>query len=174
MIFQKYLQKLFKYDPESGSLTWKVSKGTRARPGKVVNSTDGQGYLRVYVDGTAYVAHRIIWVIMYGSIDENSHIDHINGVKTDNRISNIRLVNRSGNQRNQVRNSRNSSGHVGVSMCARTGKWKPFITISGKNRWLGYFDDINDAIIARREAEAGHGFHANHGLTAEERKISNV
>ena len=90
-------------------------------------------------------------------------IDHINGITDDNRISNLRDVSQSDNMRNMTTPCRNTSGRIGVYWFARDCKWQAQIRADGKTKHLGYFDDINDAIAARKAAEIEYGYHENHG-----------
>jgi len=155
------LAKLFKYDPETGSLTWRVSKGA-VKVGNVVHLHKGNGYLTVKVDGIQYQAHRVIWHIVHGEFPLND-IDHINQDKTDNRLANLREVTRLENCRNKPLNKNNTSGVCGVSFCTRDRTWKAQITVSRVRKCLGYFKDMSDAIAARLDAEIEYSFHPNHG-----------
>ncbi len=94
-----------------------------------------------------------------------TQIDHINGNSLDNSISNLRNVTHTENQRNIKIQRNNTSGICGVRLYAynRTKKWVSSIRRNGKTVTLGYFLDLNDAIIARKMAEYEIGFHVNHG-----------
>lgn len=80
-------------------------------------------------------------------------IDHINGNRLDNRLKNLRLVNRQQNVMNSGMRSDNTSGHIGVSWSKSKKKWVAQIQISGVNKTLGRYDKIEDAVKARKEAE---------------------
>lgn len=80
-------------------------------------------------------------------------IDHINRDRLDNRRSNLRVVDYSLNGFNKGKQSNNTSGHVGVSWEKKRNKWETHIKVNGKKKFLGYFDDIDDAIKVRKEAE---------------------
>jgi len=79
------------------------------------------------------------------------HVDHINRNPLDNRRSNLRICTPTENYRNKSTNSNNTSGATGVTRSL--SKWKAFIRADGKNKYLGTFENIEDAIIVRREAE---------------------
>ena len=90
------------YDPDTGILTWKKSPNRRIKLGSEAGSTNGRGYLEVKVAGERCLAHRVIWKMAYGNDpDEGKVIDHINRVKVDNRICNLRLATLSENNLNR-------------------------------------------------------------------------
>lgn len=176
---QDYLRLLFEYEPDSGTLRWRrrdrpafsSDAQHRAwnsrRAGMVAGTTKnsaGKQYVQVGVDGRVYPSHRLIWVLLYGSIDEGLVIDHINGVGTDNRRVNLRLVTHSANQRNQSLRSTNTSGVTGVYWCRKTMKWTGQITENRKHKSIGYYDSIEDAVKARKALEAKLGYHRLHGM----------
>lgn len=158
---QVFLNELFRYEPETVFLSWKVSKASAARIGGKVGCINENGYLRVTIDYVSYTVHRIIYKMTHGV--DPIHIDHINGVRDDNRIENLRSVTVSENSRNQKKSKANTSGHTGVYRCRRSNKWYTQITINFKTKTLGYFHDKQDAIKARKQAEIKYGFHKNHG-----------
>lgn len=108
------------------------------------------------------LAHRVVWAMHYGQWPFNG-LDHINGVRTDNRIINLRPADHTTNAQNMKLMSNNKTGIVGVSYNAKRGKYYASIRVRGKTRNLGLFDDIECAKVARRSAEIEHGFHPNHG-----------
>ena len=121
------------------------------------------GYVMVRIGRGLYRAHRIIWEMHNGQIQGDMQIDHINHVRHDNRIENLRLVNNLGNGMNQSIATNNSSGVTGVTWNSDRKKWMAQIKVKGKNIYLGLFVDFNNAAKAREEAEVKHGFHQNHG-----------
>lgn len=92
--------------------------------------------------------HRIIMNATEGQI-----VDHINGNTLDNRRSNLRVVTPSQNAMNRRRRADNSSGHVGVCYVSTKQKWFAYITVQGKKKILGQFQNKEDAIEARKKAE---------------------
>ena len=147
---------------EDGKLYWKASRG-RIRAGSEAGSADQQGYIVVRLNGKDYKAHRIIWEMHYGPIPEGMEVDHIWHNRKDNRIENLRLVTRTGNGRNQSKFATNTSGVTGVNWNSQAGKWRAEIYVGGKHISLGLFTIFNDAVLARKSAEAKYGFHKNHG-----------
>ena len=153
---------IFNYDAETGLLSWaKYRRGTRSNSS--VGCHNNCGYIVVGVNGKRLLASRIIWEMNYGLIPNNAYIDHINGVRDDNRIANLRLVTRTENNKNAAKQQRNTSGVTGVSLHKLTGKWKVTASIDKKQRYIGLFSDFQDACDARKNAELAFGYHENHG-----------
>lgn len=118
------------------------------------------GYLHGCIFNVSVYAHRIIYACAHGEWPV-AHIDHINGVKNDNRIENLRDVTPSVNGRNKRIASNNSSGVIGVYWHKERRKFAA--QIGGPHKYLGLFDNLNDAVAARRDEESRRGFHPNHG-----------
>lgn len=173
-ITPKFLRQLFIYDPEIGSLRWRrrplehfadnrsFATWNKRFAGKEAGGLSGPGYFAVSIYGRPILKHRIIWAYVYGCWPVRQ-IDHINGCKTDNSISNLREVSHSQNGKNAKRPSHNTSGFVGVGYHAKTKKWRSYIKVNQKNLHLGLFSQKADAIEARINAEVHYGFHPNHG-----------
>lgn len=147
------LRELLHYDPDTGVFTWIKSRSNRRTSGLETGPNLHRGYRRVRLDGHLYMAHRLAWLYVYGRWPQQC-IDHINGVKSDNRIANLRDVSHSENLQNQ-RNLRsdNSSGFPGVSP-AGAGRWQAHIKASGVHFFLGHFVHAGDAHAAYLEAKA--------------------
>jgi len=142
-------RQLFRYEPETGYLYWKVSQGT-IKEGALISYINCKGYLNVKVGHKSHQVHRIIWMVHYGELPP-SEIDHINRIKSDNRIENLRAVTHSENLLNQNLRSDNKSGHIGVYKVR--DKWTAQIRKDGKAINLGTFSDIESAIHARKIGE---------------------
>lgn len=154
---------VFHYDPGTGELRWKADTGFKRMKGKVAGKSDPKGYLVVGCFKKDHRVHRIIWEMVNGQIPDGMQVDHINGIRNDNRISNLRLVSHQDNQRNMAIPRSNSSGIIGVGWDKRTGKWRAKIMVNRKTVCLGRYTDIEEAAIARKRAESFYGFHENHG-----------
>jgi hypothetical protein len=134
------------------------------KPGAKLGCDSGYGYIRVYFKGKRVTVHKIIWMMHNGKIPTGMQIDHINGIRNDNRLENLRLVTNKENHRNKKKPKTNTSGHIGVSWKSERNKWAASIFLGGKSgNFLGYFDNIEDAIARRKQAELEYGFHPNHG-----------
>ena len=176
------LRQLLRYEPDTGKLFWKERGPEWFSDGKILARVRSAQWNTKYAGrealtgrhngycagvirqfGWKLYAHRVVWAIYYGTWPENQ-IDHVNGVRSDNRIENLRDASSSENSRNMARGARNKSGVVGVSKCGDTGKWVASIYIGGgKTKRIGKFLSIEDAASARKAAEAKYGYHPNHG-----------
>lgn len=120
----------------------------------------GRGYLTGKLFGYKFKSHRVIYAMHHGKWPEG-HVDHINGVRDDNRISNLRDVSRFQNAQNTTLYRNNTSGQMGVRM--HRGLWISEIHVKGYHIKIGKFLKKADAIEARKKAETAFGFHENHG-----------
>lgn len=158
MITQAELKEILDYNQETGEFKWRKELGKRAMKGSTAGWVMPQGYLRVGIMGTQYLMHRLAWVYVHGELQETSQIDHINHNKSDNRISNLRCVTHSGNQKNAGIRKDNKSGVVGVHWTSGIKKWTAAICSDGKIKHLGNFTNKDDAIKARKDAEKSSDF----------------
>lgn len=151
------LNRLFDYNENTGILTWKVSLRGPVKAGDQAGAINGCGYVQIKIHGKIYLAHRIIWCLVYSYWPENS-IDHKNRNRSDNRLLNLREVSSQCNMRNADQLSNNNSGVKGVCWVKRANRWKAAIMISKKSHHLGYFTDFTEAVYHRREAELCFGW----------------
>lgn len=138
------------YDPVSGKFTWKISAG-RKPAGADAGVIDKDGYLRIGIKNKLYRAHKLAWFMVYGNWPERT-IDHINCIRDDNRIANLRLANASENQWNKSIGKNNSSGMKGVSFCKQTRRWRASIGVGNKRKCLGRYATVEDAALAYQTA----------------------
>ena len=162
MLTQAELKKMLTYNPETGDFTWVTAPAQSVKVGEIAGSKDTYGYHKIALQRKTYKAHRLAWLYMYGEFP-SSPIDHINGVRHDNRIENLRAVTAQQNQQNQKRFKHNTSGVTGVHWHAKAAKWHARIFAGGKRIHLGAFDSLPLAEAARKAAEAKYNFHTNHG-----------
>jgi hypothetical protein len=165
-----YIRGLLNYAPETGEFVWRwrndVPQWWNTRyAGKVAGKDNGRGYWTITIGHRSHKSHRLAWLVMTGELP-SGHIDHINGVRNDNRFANLRDVSRTENNRNVALRIDNISGCVGVCWVKREGQWVAQIAVNRRNIHLGYFDCLEGAIAARKAAEITYGFHPNHGRTA--------
>jgi len=146
------VRELFDYRSD-GMLIWRVARNNNVRIGDVAGSICAtHGYCMIGIDGTVYRAHRLIWLWHYGYMPE-SELDHINRIRYNNRIENLREASRSCNLRNTGNQKNNKSGVKGVCKPKDRSKWLTQITASGKQYNLGRFDDFDEAVLHRLAAE---------------------
>lgn len=146
------VREVLAYDPETGVFTWRIHRASNARAGDVAGTSDN-GYIKIWIDGRQYRAHRLAWLYVHG-VWPAHEIDHINRDKTDTRIANLRPVTRKQNCENQSALRPNTSGHRGVSWNTRQREWIAQIKHKRQGYHLGGFDRLEDAIAARLRAEA--------------------
>lgn len=151
MLTQERLKELLHYDEETGVFTRKEKIG-RYLKGSVSGSKHRKGYIQITIDGENYLAHRVAWMYVYGEFPKDQ-IDHINRIKTDNSIKNLRDVDTSTNHHNIGVRSHNTSGVTGVVWDSRSKKWKAQIILKNKRYLLGTFKTVELAKIARQNKE---------------------
>lgn len=140
---QKELHEVLDYNKDTGVFMWK--KARRGVKTNVPIGTDnGFGYLRITVFGKSYYAHRLAW--MYVNNEMPDQIDHINCIKSDNRIANLRNVTVQQNAQNKLNAQKNSSSKMlGVSWHKKAKKWQAHICVYKERKYLGLFENIDDA-----------------------------
>lgn len=136
----------------AGKLQWKVKKKGR-RIGDVAGCLKKNGYVHVMADGVQVYAHRVVWCMFNGAIPDGMDIDHLNGLRSDNRIENLRVVSRQENQLNKKKLKSNTSGVTGVSYSKRDKLW--IVQFVGKH--VGSFKSFIEACEARIVAEVSSG-----------------
>lgn len=169
-ITPEFLRECLDYSPGTGELRWKERPqhhfssrkhhlGWNTRySGRLIEPRAGR-YAEVVLCGKHHLAHRVIWMMVYGR--SPNIIDHINHDKTDNRLANLRDVDRAENNRNITRLSK--FGVTGVSRNSRDARWRARIKVDGREKFLGSFHSFDEALRARRIAEKLYGYHPNHG-----------
>ena len=148
---QARLKELLNYCPDTGQFIWRVTR--RVKAGSIAGARHPtQGYIAIKIDGVLYRAHRLAWLYSFGYWPPDD-VDHINRIRDDNRLHNLRLATRAQNCQNRRIRTDNKSGYPGVNWHSRDLKWRAYINIRNKNVSLGYFDVLDDAIAARKLAE---------------------
>jgi hypothetical protein len=154
MIVEEAIKEFLKYDPETGELIWLVQRGGAQVgdvAGTLTRSRNSGDYLRVGIDGKRYGAHVLAWYLTYGEWPAQQ-LDHKNGDSCDNRLCNLRLATPVENAKNRGLNVLNTSGVAGVSVIGNG--WQAYIA----KQYLGYFENFEDAVAARRAAEDRLGY----------------
>ena len=146
-----------RYDPETGYLWWikqNIGSGIPKnlfKPAGYLN----RGYISIESSSKGirfrHGAHRLAWLLYYG-VWPKKQIDHINGVRDDNRIVNLREATNAENSKNRKPRVGCSSRYKGVSLDKRFGKWEVKIKVNYKSIYLGRYDNEEEAALAYNEA----------------------
>jgi hypothetical protein len=158
MLTQTELKRILNYNPSTGIFTRLVAAGP-VKAGATANFHDARGYIIIRIANKDYKSHRLAWFYMMGYWPKQE-IDHINGVKNDNRWENLRDVNRTVNCQN-LRNPKanNKSGYLGVYWSKQNKKWRVRIEVNYKKIHFGYFDNVHEAaeryLSKKRELHEG-------------------
>ena len=149
---QALLKALFQYDPATGVMTRKVSRG-----GKWLGARAGccsRGYWNLVINKKPYRLTKLIWIYVTGSPPPAGfEIDHRDRNPGNNRWDNLRLLTRSQNQAHTTRYKNNKSGLKGVHR-TKQGRWRAIISIAGKNHCLGTFMQAQEAVQAYQSKRA--------------------
>ncbi len=168
------LRNLIDYDPETGRMVWKSRPremfksdknwkwwNTRYAGTEAASSLATYGHRQLKINDRSYAGHRVAWAIHHG--EWPNIIDHINGKPADNRICNLRNVTMMENQRNQRMHVTNTSGVCGVSWSKLRCKWIAQIRLYDRSIYLGAYDSMDEAVIARSAANKVLGYTKRHG-----------
>ena len=124
---------------------------SNAKKDHKAGTVNNRGYLIITIGGKRYQAHRLIFLFHHGYLPKI--IDHINQNKLDNRIENLRVASTKLNRINSKLNSNSTTGRTGVHWHEKSQMYYAKISNDGKVEYLGSFDNIIDAVIARMKAE---------------------
>lgn len=141
---------------ESGLLTWRVSRGSVVA-GSPAGTLHDKGYLQVQVDRSRLKSHRVVYALTHGRWPEGP-IDHLNGIRDDNRPCNLREATHAINSQNRrTAIARSKAGLLGVA--SHRERWQARITVNGERTYLGTFDTAQEAhevyVVAKREMHDG-------------------
>lgn len=153
MLTQSRLKTLLNYDQDTGIFTWRVRTCRNVMAGDVAGTTSIQGYRQIRINRRTFAAHRLAWLYVHG-IWPADQIDHINGVRDDNRLVNLREATSAQNHQNRKKSANNTSGFTGVSWNCWTRKWQAAICAGGQRSHLGHFDTPESAHTAYLAAKA--------------------
>lgn len=173
------LRQLLRYEPETGALYWRqrpahffdcaarhlarvMGRWNVSWAGKEAGTIGPYGYRMVTIFNRHFAAHRIAWCITHGQWP-SEQIDHVNGQRDDNRLSNLRAATHAQNQRNMRISRSNTSGVTGVYWCRRTNRWKAEISLRSRKVYVGVFRDLAAAEAAIRAKRSELGFSDRHG-----------
>lgn len=162
MLTQKELKEVFSYNSDNGLFTRILKTSSSCEVGDIAKCHDGDGYLVLRINARLYRCHRLAWLYVHGSFPKES-IDHINGIRDDNRLPNLRDVSAKDNQKNMKLNSKNTTGISGVWWHSQNKNWCADIGSRDSKVRLGSHASFFEACCARKSAEVKLNYHENHG-----------
>lgn len=157
------LTSYLKYNETKGEFTWIKRPNKNIHLHTRAGTKNSAGYRVISLFGKRYPEHRLAWFYVHGEMPKHE-IDHINQIRDDNRISNLRQVTLSENQRNKTRKD-SRVDEIGIWWCRRRKRYIAEISLNGKKVYQKSFTDIDEAISARKAKALELGFHENHGKT---------
>ncbi len=150
---QEQLKAVVSYCPDTGLFTRIAVTCNRVKVGDIPSHVNGEGYVNFRVNGILHKAHRLAWLYMHGEWP-SGQLDHINGIRTDNRICNLRIATNSQNQQNRIAPRKdNETKLTGVGFFSPRNKWRARIAINKNLHFLGYFDSKDAAAAAYMKAK---------------------
>jgi len=141
------VKEFLSYNPETGVFTWKVNLRA-VNAGDVAGTKDKDGYQVIFFKGKCFKAHRLAWFFVYNEMPKDT-IDHINRVRDDNRIQNLRVISQLEQMHNLGMNKKNRSGFTGVYWYTDRSKWVAQVVYKGEVHYVGMFDDAKEASMQR-------------------------
>lgn len=160
LLAHETLTRLLDYNPETGVFTWKVDRRGGPKAGDVAG-TINRGYGQLCIEKRLFASHRVAWFYVHRRWPK-AELDHANLDRSDNRISNLREVTKTENNRNVGRKSNNKSGYKGV--CIHGARFTAYITVNSETIYLGIFDTPEEAHAAY--VAASHRYHGEFGRAA--------
>ena len=149
----EYLRTRLRYEPETGNLIWLKAFRHSQLVGTVAGCIDQDGYVTVKIDKRQCKAHRICWALHHGYWPADQ-VDHIDGDRSNNRASNLRMADQFQNNQNQSKRGHGVSGLRGAAFCRKEGRYRSSIKCRGVTTFLGSFDTAEEAHAAYVKAKA--------------------
>ena len=150
------IRDLLEFDSKTGKLKWKVSQGARAVVGETAGCLLSIGYIQIKINGEKYYAHRLIWEMFNDAIPEDMEIDHINGIRDDNHLSNLRCVPRQVNSQNLRKAQKNNKSTEVLNVYPHRKKFQVRITVDGKTINVGTYSTLKIAEGVALRAKRKH------------------
>jgi hypothetical protein len=150
------LREVFEYDDVNGCLVARIPR-SKVHIGDRCGASLENGYRIVGIDSLHIHEHRLIWEMLKGPIPAKMQVDHIDGNRSNNSISNLRILTQAENRRNNHYKTPPNGRIVGISWNKRDKRWHAYIDIGGKHQFLGQFVNIEEAKACRRIAEKQYG-----------------
>lgn len=138
----EYIRSILDYDPKTGVFTWVG----RQWDGQIAGTMTVDGYLRIVISKVQFKAHRLAWAYVNGYIpNADIPLDHLNGIRSDNRASNLRACTPKQNCENSSKPKNNTTGFKGVARCKNSSRFRAYICHNRKQIHLGMFDTEEEA-----------------------------
>lgn len=159
---QEILKSQLKYNPTTGEF-FRIArpKGSSVPMGLIKVKPTENGYMRIRILGKKYMAHRLAHLYMEGNWPDQ--IDHADRDRFNNKWDNLSASSNLDNRKNQSLRQSNNTGVTGVIWNSKRKRYVARVTHNYKQHWLGQFENIEDAIAARKAANIKFKFHKNHG-----------
>lgn len=152
----EFVREILDYDFLTGIFQWRYRpdrprKWNTRYAGQEAGTCGQNGYVYIQVPKPHnYFAHHLAWLHVHG-VWPPQQMDHINGVRSDNRISNLRLATDSENSSNKIMQRNNTSGHIGISFDPQRKLWRGRVNFQGKTYDAGFFETAEEAATARAD-----------------------
>lgn len=143
---QDKLKSLLDYNKNTGVFIWKIAESKRIKIGQVAGGINSCDYVAIKICNQTYLAHRLVFLYEFGEMPADQ-IDHVNRVRNDNRLCNLRQCTSSQNRVNSTKRRDNKSGYKGVHWFKTGQKWRSVI----KSEHIGLFSSKDEAALAYNE-----------------------
>jgi hypothetical protein len=155
MIDIELMRSLLSYEPETGEFSWLCDR-SNIKAGSIAGWINNKGYRLIRIGARCVPAHRIAWAMTFGEYP-SKQIDHIDGDRSNNRLSNLRLATLMENCRNRKLGKRNKLGFKGIYRMKGSDVFVAHIRIGGsKMISLGSYDTPEEAAHAYNKAAVLH------------------
>lgn len=144
MITHTKLRELFMYDQNTGLFIRNITMSSRAQKGNIAGTLCPDGYISISINRKIYRAHRLVWLYCFEEWP-SEFIDHINGIRNDNRLDNLREVTKTINAWNTKAHIDNMVGIKGVYFNKQNNNYRAQIRFNGKTVSLGSFKTPEEA-----------------------------
>jgi hypothetical protein len=162
-------RRLFFYHADTGLIlrrVYQMGKHVGEEAGGVRTDADSMTYRAVSILRRVFMSHRVAWLLHYG-VWPTMRLDHRDGNGLNNRIDNLREVTNQQNGMNTKLRIDSKTGVSGIRWHKLAKKWNVRITVHNQEIYLGLYENFEDAVRVRKEAESKYGFSERHGTKAD-------